>query len=397
MKLPLPATLALLALPLTAAVPAKKSAEALARVPNPGRPGSAWAVRAPDAPLLMTSQLLPTDVSRDARNQADQLFDQLGALLARTGGDLKRVLRLNVYVASDAATAGLDAAIAARFADAPPAVSLMFTPLARPGALVACDAVAAITQGGSTVEIRDGAALVPAGGKVFVSGQAKRGRDFASSITETMDGLHQAVAHLGLDRKSVVHVKAFITPFSSHALAKTEIEKTYAGGPVPPIVITEWLADAPTEIELIAAAPALQGRPDDGAAFHSLPGMSTSPYFSRIATVAAGSPLIFIAGIDGGEAASPRDQWFEVFRQLGLVLRDSGSSFRHMVKATYYLSHPQARAALGEIRGVYYDPTRPPAASAVDVKSIGRPRRLVGLDMIAVPAKLPPPPPAPRK
>jgi hypothetical protein len=67
------------------------------------------------------------------------------------------------------------------------------------------------------------------------------------------------------------------------------------------------------------------------------------------------------------------------------------------VKATYFLSHPKAREALGEIRGVLYDPTRPPAASAIDVKSIGRPKRLVALDMIAVPAKLPPPPPAPAK
>jgi enamine deaminase RidA (YjgF/YER057c/UK114 family) len=346
----------------------------------------------------MTGQLLPTDVSRDARGQAEQIIEQLEALLRRADGDLTRVLRLNVYVADDAATPALDAVIAARFRDAPPAVSLMYTPLARPGALVACDAVAAVSRGATAVEIVDRAAVMPKGGKVFVSGQAKRGPDFAASIRQTMDGLHQAVAHVGLAKNSVVHVKAFITPFGSHALAKEEIEKTYAGGPVPPIVIAEWLADAPTEIELVAAAPALAPtRPDEPAAFLSLPGMSTSPYFSRVATVAAGFPLIYIAGIDGGEAANPRDQWLAVFQRLAFVLRESGGSFRHMVKATYFLSHPKAREALGEIRGVFYDPTRPPAASAIDVKSIGRPKRLVALDMIAVPAKLPPPPPAPAK
>src|SRR6185295_15270286 len=138
-----------------------------------------------------------------------------------------------------------------------------------------------------------------------------------------------------------------------------------------PIVITEWLAEAPTEIELVAAAPTLAAKDNEPAAFLSLPGMTTSPYYSRVATVGAGSPLIFIAGIDGGEAANPRDQWLEVFQRLGFVLRESGSSFRHMVKATYFLSHPKAREALGEIRGVYYDPSRPPAASAIEVKSIG--------------------------
>jgi len=243
----------------------------------------------------------------------------------------------------------------------------------------------------------DGAAVMPAGGKVFVSGQAKRAAAFATSIAQTMDGLHEAVAHLGLAKTNVAQVRAFIAPFTSHAVARAEIEKSYADGPVPPIVIAEWTADGPTEIELIASAPTLAAKGDENAAFLSLPGMATSPYFSRVATIAAGSPLIFIAGLDSAEGATPRDQWFEVFQRLGFVLRETGSTFRHMVKATYYLSHPKAREALGEIRGVYYDPTRPPAASAIEVKSLGRPGRQVALDMIAVPAKLPPPPAAPKR
>ncbi len=367
------------------------------RVPNPDRPGTAWAVRTKDTALLMTAQVLPTDVTRDARGQMEEVIDQLAALLGRSQGDLRGVLRLNVYVSAEAATPAVDAVLAARFADAPPAVTLMYTPLARTGALVACDMVAAISSSASTVQIRDGVAVVPAGGKVFVSGQAKRGADFASSVSGTMTDLHQSVVHLGLTKADVVHVKAFIAPFASHAVARAEIEKSYAGGPVPPIVITEWLAQAPTEIELVASSPTLPAKEGEPAAFLSLPGMSTSPYFSRVATVAAGSGIIFIAGIDGGEAANPRDQWFETFHRLAFALRESGSSFRHMVKATYFLSDPKAREALGEIRGIYYDPTRPPAASAIDVKTIGRPHRQVALDMIAVPVKLPPPPPAPGK
>jgi enamine deaminase RidA (YjgF/YER057c/UK114 family) len=68
------------------------------------------------------------------------------------------------------------------------------------------------------------------------------------------------------------------------------------------------------------------------------------------------------------------------------VLFEAGSSFRHLVKATYYLADANGRQSLGDIRPTYYDPTRPPAASALNVTSLGRPGSLVMLDMIAVPA-----------
>jgi enamine deaminase RidA (YjgF/YER057c/UK114 family) len=113
-------------------------------------------------------------------------------------------------------------------------------------------------------------------------------------------------------------------------------------------------------------------------------------------TVAAGSPLVFIGNIDGGDGLAPRDQWLHAFEKLARVLRDSGSSFRHMAKATYFLADPAAREFLGEIRSVYYDPARPPAASAVDVQSIGVAGRGVALDMIVVPAQRAPAPAAPK-
>ena len=212
-----------------------------------------------------------------------------------------------------------------------------------------------------------------------------------------MEGLYRSLAHIGLGKSAVVQVKAFINPMTSHATAREEIEKSFAGGPVPAVVLTEWLANSPTEIELIAAAPALAAKGAEPVEFLSLPGMPTSPYFCRIATVAAGAPIIFVGGIDGGESGGPRDQWQPVFEKLAGVLRDSGSSFRHLVKATYFLANPAAREFLGEIRSVYYDPARPPAASAVDVQSMGIPRRAVGLDLIVVPAKRAPAPPAPAK
>lgn len=397
MKTLLARAIALAALPLSAAVPMKKSPDGIERVPNAGRPGTAWSVRAEDGPLLFTGQVFAAEVSNGARPQADQMIDALGGLLTQAGGDLRRVIRLNVYVANDDVTAAVAAALAARFLDTPPAVTIVRSPLARAGALVACDAVAAVTRRSRAIEKVGDAVVMPAGGKVFVSGQAKRGKDLADSVAQTMEGLHRSLAHIGLGKSDVVQVKAFINPMASHATARVEIEKSFSGGPVPAVVLTEWLANSPTEIELIAAAPALAAKGDESVEFLSLPGMTTSPYYCRIATVAAGSPIIFVGGIDGGDVGAPREQWQRTFERLAAVLRDCGSSFRHLVKANYFLADPAAREFLGEIRSVYYDPARPPAASAVDVQSMGIPRRAVGLDMIVVPTKRVPAPPAPAK
>lgn len=366
----------------------KKPAGPIQRVAKNDRSGTAWTVRAADAPMMFTGQVFATDVARDARAQAEQALDHLGAQLAKAGGDLQRVLRLNAYVADDSATPAVDAVIAARFAGAPPAVTLVRTPLAMKGALVGFDAIAAVTRAPASVEIlADGAAVMPAGGKVFVSGQANKGRDLADSVALTMERLHASIAHIGLAKSDVVQVKAFITPFADHALAVAEVKKSFGGAPVPPLVLIEWLSSSPAEIELVASARTLERKPEDAAAFLGLPGMTSSPYYCRIATVAAGAPLIFISGIDGGEGGTPREQWKRIFDQLGSTLFEVGSSFRHLVKATYFLADPNARQALGDIRAVYYDPARPAAASALNVTSIGRPKRSLMLDMIAVPAR----------
>jgi enamine deaminase RidA (YjgF/YER057c/UK114 family) len=384
----LTAMTALSALTLADAQIPKKPAEAIQRIAKPDRSGTALTVRAADGPMMFTGQIFAADVTREARAQAEQALDLLGIQLTKAGGDLQRVLRLNAYVADDTVTPIVDAVIAARFAGAPPALTLVRTPLAVPGALVAFDAIAAVTRAPATVEIMaDGAAVMPAGGKVFVSGQANTGKDLATSVALTMERLHASIAHLGLKKSDIVQVKAFITPCADHATAVAEVKRTFAGGPVPPVVLIEWLSSSPAEIELVASAPTLARKPEEAAAFLGLPGMTSSPYYCRVATVAAGAPLIFITGIDGGEGGTPREQWKRIFDQLGSALFEVGSSFRHLVKATYFLADPNARQALGDIRAVYYDPTRPPAASALSVTSIGRPKRSVMLDMIAVPAK----------
>jgi enamine deaminase RidA (YjgF/YER057c/UK114 family) len=82
-----------------------------------------------DVPLLFTGQVFAGDHSGDARSQADRALQALGATLVKAGADLSRVVRLTGYVADDKSMAGVEAAIAARFADAAPAVTLVRTPL----------------------------------------------------------------------------------------------------------------------------------------------------------------------------------------------------------------------------------------------------------------------------
>jgi hypothetical protein len=68
-------------------------------------------------------------------------------------------------------------------------------------------------------------------------------------------------------------------------------------------------------------------------------------------------------------------------------LFESGGSFRTLAKATYYLRGGDSlvRTLLGDIRGVYFDPNRAPAASAVPLRK-GALGGVLALDMIATPA-----------
>jgi len=269
-----------------------------------------------------------------------------------------------------------------------PAFTLAVSPLTKTNARVAIDAVATSSRRPDKVEVLDSAAaILPAGGKVFISGQVVRGTDLASGANLTMGGLFRSLTHLGLSKTDVVQVKAFIQPFSDHAAAAREIAASFAGGPVPPIVIMEWVSDIFTEIELVAAADALPLAANHGIVYTTLPWLTPSPRFSHVGQVAAGTPLIFIGAFHGDDTADPRTQMKTLFERLGSVLFEAGSSYRNLAKATYYLQHADTRTLLGDIRAVYYDPTRAPAASALGVKSLGRPGRAAAVDLIAVPIK----------
>ncbi len=377
-------------LPLVALVAGSVFAQApvVQRTAKSESSGVAHAVRVADAPLVFTGQIFASAPGGDARDEATRALDALAATLKTAGSDLTQVVRLSAYAADDAVMPAVDALVAERFAAAPVGLTVVRTPLARPSARVAFEAVAVSSRSEAAVaRIGPDAAVLPAGGKIFISGQAERGADLASASRLTMAGLHRSLAHLGLAPADVVQVKAFIRPFADHAAATRAIAESFAGGPVPPIVLMEWVSDLFAEIEIVAAAKNLAVPAGETITHTWLPWLTKSPRYCHVALVPAGTPLIFVGAVDGPGAGDARAQMKAIFERLGSVLFDAGSSYRNLAKATYYLHAPPTRALLGDIRGVYFDPTRPPAASALVVAAPPRPGQAAAIDVIAVPVK----------
>jgi enamine deaminase RidA (YjgF/YER057c/UK114 family) len=268
------------AMPLATAQTAKTAKmsppdQPLQRTANRERNGTAAFVRVADVPLVVTGQIFPDSAAGDASTQAVAALRKLESVLSSAGGDVSRLARLNAFVADDRAVSAVEAAVAGRFRDLPVAFTVVRTPLAVPGAQVAFEAVGISSRPASAVEMlsRD-AAILPAGGKVFISGQAERGSDMAAAVRATMAGLHRSVAHLGLRKADIVQVKAFIQPFAEHAVAVREIAASFDGGTVPPMVVYEWVSELFTEIEVVVSAKSLPASDGERFAFDFLGWMS---------------------------------------------------------------------------------------------------------------------------
>ncbi len=351
-----------------------------------GFDGKAPWVCAHDTALVFTGQVTMSAPQGTAGIQAEAACAALAEILAAQGSGLARVVRLTAYVAHESDVLAVEMMVKARFATSPVALTLLRGPLATPGARVALEAVATSSLTTAAVQISKGAAVLPAGAKIFISGQAEKGTDLASGVRLTMAGLERSLTHLGLAKADVVQVKAFVRPFEDHAAAMKEIAAYFPSGTVPPVVLVEWQSEFFTEIELVASAKAMPAPSAGSLAYPWLPWLPKSPRYSSTCYVAAGTPLVFIGAL-GAEKGDAREQVKATFAQLGSILFDASAGFRSLVKATYYLGVPQARNTLGDIRDVYFDPTRPPAASALNVATLGVPGRALMVDMIAVPLK----------
>jgi enamine deaminase RidA (YjgF/YER057c/UK114 family) len=361
--------------------------------------GTSMAVLVNDVAQAHTAQLLPLD--REGRivgkgqagAQAEKVLDNLEAALKEVRSGLNRAIKLNVYATSPEVVAEVKKVLGKRFAgEAKPAVSFVTGKLAHPDAQVAMDAVA-VAEGGAAVKPIHSASLpgagshvavLPAGARVYVSGQAEKG-DLAEATRRTLESLRKTLAFLGLRDADVVQVKAFMHPMSAVAEVEKEMTKHFGKDAVPPLVFVEWASPLPIEIELIAAAGKANEKAD--AVQHlTPPGMTASPIFSRVARINSGK-TIYVSGLYGEKATTAEGQIEEVFATLGRLLEATGSDFRHLVKATYYVSDEAASRKLNELRPKYYDPRRPPAASKAMVAGTGQAGKTITLDMIAAEVK----------
>ena len=212
-------------------------------------------------------------------------------------------------------------------------------------------------------------------------GQADPGGDLAQATRRTLEGLDRTLPTLGLDRSRVVRVKAFLGPMSAAAEVEREVAAFFGTEAVPPLTLVEWQSKTPIEIELIAAGD--REPAGDAVEYLTPPSLKPSPVFSRVARVNRGD-LIYVSGLYGPAQTSGARQVESIFEVLGKHLDAAGSDFRHLVKATYYVTDEDASRALNELRPKYYDPARPPAASKAAVAGVDPAGRSITLDMIAV-------------
>ena len=361
--------------------------------------GLAVAVSIDDVALAHTSQLLPLDDDGkligpgDAAAQTRALLAQLPDVLKLAQTDIQRVVKLNVYLDNDAHADAVQAVLREQLAPlAQPAITFVAGTLAQPGVLVALDAVAAIpgdgpqkvshsSVPGATQERPATVSILPRGGVVYISGQAEKGDDLAARTRNTLANLEKTLKFLGLKRAHVVQLKSFLNPMTDLAVVEREIAAHFQGGPVPAHVPVEWTAADSIEIELVAyLPPANREVIRTPLTFSTPPWMTSSPVFSRVATLGTGR-RVYISGLYGNEAAG---QVPVIFKRLSTILKKSQSDFDHLAKATYYVSDAAASGALNDYRPQVYNPQRPPAASKAAVRGVGRTGRTITLDMIAV-------------
>ncbi|HEY5313186.1 MAG TPA: RidA family protein [Pirellulales bacterium] len=373
---------------------AARAAELASIAPDPAAGLSQAVVVDRSSPLVFTEQLLSRDPEVASADDPDQqiraLFERLDRTLAAAGTSPDRVAKLNFYVASTEVADRVRGELARRHRDAKtlPAVSFVQTRLPDPRALVGVDAVACTDQTAPSktpADVRNRFSILGPLPIAFISGDAKPG-DLPAATTATLESLDATLKSLSIPRENVVQVKCFLQPMSRAAEVRQKIDAFFSPIPTPPVVMVEWTMKAPIEIELIAHEPmrSLRANVRWDVNYFTPPGMKPSPVFSRVAIINA-PKLIFFSGLYSDGAGDGTAQVSSIFEQLGKLLPQTGSDFRHLVKATYYVSDDDASNQLNVMRPKYYDPARPPAASKAPVAGVAKAGRTITLDMIAVP------------
>jgi enamine deaminase RidA (YjgF/YER057c/UK114 family) len=358
------------------------------------------AVIVDEMPLVHTSQLLPLDSmgkivgeGSDDR-QIEQVLSNLEAVLTDSGSDMARLIRINVYALSTSIVTKFHQQLSEHLAaDVRPAITSVLTPLHHRGAVIAIDAVAGAADSGEAVVLKRcqaiggddrcaDAAILPAGGIAYLSGQPEGFGLTTLPATNSMARLMKTLDQLNLGPEHVVQVKVFLNPITASEDVLREVQSFFPDQLAPPVVFVEWLASLPVEIEMIAQLPPSDG-PAEPVAYFDPPEFRPSNTFSRVALMRAGRQ-IFIAGLYAKQPSRGQPQADLIFAQLGEILEQTGSDMRHLVKATYYVSDDDAARWIDRTRPQVFDPLRPPAASKLMVHGVGHSGRTMTVDMIAV-------------
>ncbi|MEN6495932.1 MAG: Rid family hydrolase [Thermoguttaceae bacterium] len=369
-------------------------------VPLDAPEGMSQAVIVQGFPLVHTRQLLPLDAAGklvgewSADKQIEQVLANLEAVLKDSGSGLDKLVRLNVYALSPTTVTRVRQLLSKRLGPSVrPAITSVLTPLPHRGALVALDAVAAGANGDKTVTLKRceavagdktcaDAAVLPAGGVTYLSGQPDGGSLTESATVRSMSKLMKTLEHLKLSPKQVVQVKIFLQPVTSAPEVLREVQKFFPGQTTPPVVFVEWLASVPIEIEMIAQLP-----PSDKAGkdlvYYTPPEFRPSNTFSKVALVRT-DRQIYISGQYAQKPSRGELQAKYVFSQLKEILEKTGSDMRHLAKATYYVCDDDAARWVDRTRPTVFDPDLPPAASKLMVHAVGMEGRTMTIDMIAV-------------
>jgi enamine deaminase RidA (YjgF/YER057c/UK114 family) len=365
-------------------------------------PGASDAVIVDEVPLVHTTQFLPLDNSGkivgsgDINAQINQVFINIFSSLKQAGSSPDQIVKLNIYVRNSDLIPAVQVQINKRFKSGKrPALSFVAGELSHSDALISMDAIAvsAKIQSGGVNYLMPGnlssasgvaqAAILPAGPVVYVSGQAVKG-GLAEATSGTLAQLQATLVSLGLDKRDIVQIKSFIRPMSDLKVVEEEFAKFFKGNIVPPMVNVEWTSKDPViEIELIASSLNSASKTNQQLDFITPPGMTASPVYCKVSRINYGKK-VYISGLYGQISGNADSELTSIFSSMANILKNTGSDFRHLVKATYYVSKDDHSAKLNEIRPKYYDPLRPPAASKAMVKDVGKPEAGISMDMIGL-------------
>lgn len=376
--------------------------------------GGSPAVAVKNVAQVHTAQILPKPVSIDVagvdplEQQTKSCLQELDRILKSAGSSTANIVKLNVYTTWDDDAGIVERDLATYLPKGiRPAVSFVRTRLAREHVRIAMDAVAVTNHtpdrvvrlpygGDSALNTNQmlitvgttGAAILPIGSRVYISGQAEAGDGTIRDATHlTLQGLKTTLNFLGLQPADVVQLKAFLQPMSDAALVVEQMSAIFPHSTPPPMVLVEWDSPKlPIEIELIAAVPT---PPEEAPPIEFLtpPWMKPSPVFTRV--VRLNHPTtIYTSGLygttgDPNSVAEVRD----LFGSLNRIVKSAGGDLKHLAKATYYVATDDVSQTLNNVRPEFYDHARPPAASKAKVSGTGRAGRTITLDMIGTESK----------